>query len=375
MYKFTPVDSFFFRSSVPFEFAGETSLVETVFPPHPSVYSGAVKDYSTQKRFRIGFSGIALGDEICFPMPLDLLPFNKYDLTSMSIAKPPLSGYPLDYYLTDKSKPEGKIKNDSYLYMKYDCMSQYFNTGTDNTANNEYECFSLSDYIVSEAKIGIALDRKTHIVKDKHLYQIKMLHPKDNMNLVADITNVNIKEDTVIKLGGESKMARVNWFDSYLTIGATEFDSNFFKLYLATPAIFKNGWYPSWIDPKTMCGSFSYKNKSVKIKLIAAVTGKKVAVGGFGYNSEIVDKVKKITYKPKEMRYAVPAGSVYYFKLIKGTFKNAVSLFNQKCISDYREDYGFCYPYIQYNRIKYCDRGFGYSIVGSLNKEQEEMLK
>lgn len=72
------------------------------------------------------------------------------------------------------------------------------------------------------------------------------------------------------------------------------------------------------------------------------------------------------------MRYAVPAGSVYYFELIQGSFGDAVSLFQGNCISEYRENLGFDYQV--FNRSRYCDRGFGYALVGRLGKEQEDVF-
>lgn len=376
MYEITPVDTFFFRPAIPFESAGETSLVESIFPPLPFTYAGAARDYAVSRRIRIGFNGIAIGNDFCFPRPLDLIPYERDQNTycrNMAIEPSPLSSFPLPYYLCDQSVSEGKVKTKDDLYMNYGSMQSYLN---DNTG--EYECFSLSTHIVSEPRIGIAIDRKKHKVKEEHLYQIKMLRPQSELKLVADIKNVNIEADTIIKLGGESKMAQMHPVDSSLTIGSTVRESSFFKLYFATPAIFKNGWLPAWINPVDMTGRFSYKDKSVRIQLVTAAIGKKVLVGGFGYDLEFPDRTgkdKKRKYKPREMRYAVPAGSVYYFKLLDGSFQNAITLFNQKCISDYREDYGFEYPPLQYNRIKYCDRGFGYAIVGSLNKKQEEILQ
>lgn len=77
-------------------------------------------------------------------------------------------------------------------------------------------------------------------------------------------------------------------------------------------------------------------------------------------------------YRPRELRYAVPAGSVYYFKLLKGSFEDAVKLFHGKCISEYRENMGF--EYQVFNRSRYCDRGFGYALLGKVSREQEEIL-
>lgn len=371
MYEFIPVDNFFFRSAVPFESTGETSLMGSVFPPLPSAYAGAIKSYAVPKRrIRVGFNGIKIGNDFLFPKPLDLISFEKDQKAycrNMTIAPSPLSSFSLPHYLCDEKRSKGKTKVEDNLYMSHKSMQNYLEGNEE-----EYECTSLSSYIVYEPKIGIAINKEKGTVKDEHLYQIKMLRPTGGLKLIADIKNVSIDRDSIVKLGGESKMAKIDSLDSNLTIGSSVRESSFFKLYLATPAIFKNGWLPAWINPDNMIGRFSCRDKSVKVQLITAAIGKKIPVGGFGYDSEFTDSSKKVIkreYRPREMRYAVPAGSVYYFKLLEGSFQNAITLFNQRCISDYREDYGFDYPTEQYNRIKYCDRGFGYAIVGSLNKE------
>ncbi|MEV2675618.1 hypothetical protein ABND72_21525, partial [Paenibacillus larvae] len=63
-----------------------------------------------------------------------------------------------------------------------------------------------------------------------------------------------------------------------------------------------------------------------------------------------------------------PAGSVYFFEIIEGEFQDAIRLFHQKCMSDHREGLGFSYQ--NWDRMRYCDRGFGYSLVGNIGSEQ-----
>ncbi len=380
MYQIDPIDNFFFRSASPFEFAGETSIIGNIFPPHPSTYAGALKEFATAKHMRIGFNGIAIENEFCFPIPLDLITFEKNVKREekilakyMSIKKTPLSSFPLQYSLCDSSAVSGKVKNLDDLYIYYEDMHMYVHGN-----NCEFTCFQLSDYIIKEQKIGIAIDRQSNTSKDKHLYQIQMIRPKCGLKLVLDVQNISLKKEELIKLGGESKLSRINMFQKELMIAPPPKESLLFKLYFATPAIFKNGWLPAWIDPNTYIGRFSYKDKSVTVQLITAAVGKKIPIGGFGYEGEYIhsnDKEINNKNRPKEMRFAVPAGSVYYFKLLEGSYHNVITLFNQKCISDYRDTYGFQYPTRQYNRIKYCDRGFGYAIVCAIDKCKEEMLQ
>ena len=122
-----------------------------------------------------------------------------------------------------------------------------------------------------------------------------------------------------------------------------------------------------------MGGTFVFRDKKIKVKLLTATVGKFVTTGGYGYDG------KNNNYRPREMRYAVPGGSVYYFKILEGewTFATAIELFNQKCISDYRESLGFLPDNNRFKRTRfgYCDRGFGYALVGKLTKNQEEKIE
>ena len=142
-----------------------------------------------------------------------------------------------------------------------------------------------------------------------------------------------------VKLGADSKLVRFTCSNNQPSqIVAPQFtDSDqFFKLYLATPAIWNGDT------------DFAVPNLfTAEAELIAAAVGKAVYVGGF-------DMAKN---EPKAMQRAVPAGSVYYFKLKNA--KNAAQQINEiventhnKCISDDR-----------------AHEGFGRAFIGKVNTE------
>ena len=105
-----------------------------------------------------------------------------------------------------------------------------------------------------------------------------------------------------------------------------------FKLYLSTPAIFKKGWLPEWMDENDLIGEYG----GLKLKLLTASIGKTISIGGFDM------KVRK----PKPMRKAVPAGSVYYFKIVEGDLQKVFEIFNQTAISDIDPMQGFGIAYV-----------------------------
>lgn len=374
-YEIKPLDSFFFRSPVPFEAGGETTVLGSVFPPLPSTCAGAFKtlyheEAGNRHSLKIGLNGLSLDGKFCFPLPADLYTAKQDDtqmwrVNAKSLVADQLSSYPLDYRVCRQEDLEAKSKVQMIPYILEHEMRSYLKADFKNLI-----CFDLNDKLFMETKIGIKIDSKSKVSEDRHIYTALCVRPDDRLRLTVDVEG-NFKEDQgIIKFGGEGKLAEFRRSGCRAEVGDISGDSRYFKLYLATPAIFRNGWLPGWIDQDNFTGYFSYRNKAVKLKLISACVGRAVPCGGFGYVKEKGEM--EGSWRPTEMKYAVPAGSVYYFKILKGTFEDAVKLFHKRCISDYREGLGF--DYRVFNRSRYCDRGYGYSLVGSLSKEQEDYL-
>ena len=109
-------------------------------------------------------------------------------------------------------------------------------------------------------------------------------------------------------VGGERRLARFEeqekdgslWAcPKGLTLGKN------IRMVLATPAVFENGWLPGWIDKDSLEGELKINEKvSLKLKLVSAVTGRWQPLSGWNYEDD----------KPKALRRAVPAGSVYFFR-------------------------------------------------------------
>ncbi|MEO1927848.1 MAG: type III-B CRISPR module-associated Cmr3 family protein, partial [Nautiliaceae bacterium] len=98
-----------------------------------------------------------------------------------------------------------------------------------------------------------------------------------------------------------------------------------FKIYLLTPAIFRNGWYPDFLDE-----NFEGKINEVRIKLIAASLGKNEYIGGWDIRKN----------SPKPMYKAVPVGSVYYFKILEGNKEDILEIDNIVSNEEYKK-HGF----------------------------------
>lgn len=371
-YIIEPVDNLFFRSSVPFEAGGETAAVKGIFPPLPSVYAGAFRPFHNTgdgdgQRLKIGMNGLWLRGERYFPAPLDMQRLDarrgeEWLLKPMGLKKRPLSNYPLDYFLYADAAAAGKSKEKKNLFLSEQSLSYYLNGCLRQVAATDMD----DGYIISESKVGIEIEKGSRTSKNQQMYQLVSARPVKGLKLAVDVSGVKVNDRQLIKLGGEGKTALVRNCERQLSLEISRKGSRFFKLYLATPAIFKNGWLPGWINNSDMTGSFSYRKKSVTVRLVSACIGRRIPCGGFGYDREAGQ------YRPRELRFAVPAGSVYYFKLLQGTMEEAEALFDRKTISDYREGLGFDYKV--FDRSRYCDRGFGYALLGAFSEEQEEVI-
>lgn len=78
------------------------------------------------------------------------------------------------------------------------------------------------------------------------------------------------------------------------------------RMVLVTPAIFKNGWRPDWLDAQTLTGNPNKSSDGPKLKLVGVSSTRWKAVSGWSLAPPL---------GPKMTRRMVPAGSVYFFEV------------------------------------------------------------
>ncbi|MCS7459008.1 hypothetical protein N0M98_02535 [Paenibacillus doosanensis] len=365
LYAIDAVDTLFFRNASPFD-AELSQSASSMFPPLPSVYAGALcyaaglgdaNSAVISRRLKIGFSGLMINGRIMLPRPLDTVVLSSYKFEVMPLVPAPIGSYQLPFVLSGDriTGKETELKGGGYLDEV--AITQYLKGELPDES-----CLQLADLINKERHVGIQINPDSGATQAGMWYSIEKVRPVSQnggrCSLVVEAEGIDIRIPGVIKLGGESRAASIQRLGDKYNFEPVSSNKKYFKLYLATPAIFKHGWIPWWLDPVSKEGVFAYKKRRIRVRLISAAIGRYVAAGGFSFEKQ----------KPKEMRYAVPAGSVYFFEIIEGEFQDAIKLFNQKCISDYREGYGFIYQ--NWDRMRYCDRGFGYSLIGDIGTNQ-----
>lgn len=369
-----PTDTFFFRDGRPFT-KGEQSEGHSIFPPHPSTILGALRSayiaelgdlsrfYSGEMRETIGtpeslcnairLRGVFLANdrgnrlELFFPAALDLI--SRKDETRGNGASPSLHrltpkgshfasngtiNYPLSWSTSES------IESDADGLLDMGAFSRYLR-GTDTPLL----LTERATLIEREPKIGIARSRETLSSEEQMLYRIEMSRFKNsdgNFGLIVDYDcPENLPQKGLLKLGGEGKsfayqdvVLDLSLLFSHLGSVKTAIESTGrFKLYFATPAIFKRGWLPSWLSDHTLPGAYPPKNTApIRLKLITAAVGKPVPVGGW----DMAKGEAKPTWR------AVPAGSVYYFELLdRDRIDDLIAAFHYQNISDERADEGY----------------------------------
>ena len=361
-YKIKPFDTLFFRDGRPFTMGGET-WANQIFPPYPSTIYGALRSWlifekGTLKDFKenkfkeelgnpnekgsFSVKGVFLSKEdlLYFPIPRDLF-FDKNEekqrlYTIQSIEKPSLlvSDYPMNHILINQNQKElEEAKGWIDLFNLQDYLE---NKGQVLTFIEDDKFYD------KEKKTGIKRNKITLNAEVGHLYRISMIRLQKNVNFYLDINGLNdYPQKGMIRLGGEGKMIKIEKVENldhfqYLREIQINLSKKCFKIYFATPVIFKKGWIPEWLDSETLEGIY----KNIKLKLIACALGKYIQIGGWDLANQ----------KPKPMYRAVPAGSVYYFEVLDDSDANKIKeVFHLKNISD-------VYP----------EEGYGLSLVGGI---------
>jgi len=153
---------------------------------------------------------------------------------------------------------------------------------------------------LKEPRIGIQMDHTLQRVKEEGggPFQVDFIRLKEGFGLDLEVDGIEPwdPEEGVLGIGGEARAGRyVIISRPALEPSALEPLPSRFKLYLATPAYFANGWCPADWDKWFRGG---------KVRLVAAAVNRPRRIGGWDIAAG----------KDKPMRAFVPPGSVYYFE-------------------------------------------------------------
>lgn len=363
---FEPLDVLFFRDSRPF-MAGENFAGRSYPMPLPSVFYGALRTKLLQ-----GYCGIrpsyyrngqpqhrcqatevvggpdapgslclkgpflaartARGVQELFPMPLELGKSSEGALQSRqplgtSLGFTGLGLMPLWWKM---DKPPEAARG----YLTLGEMKAYLHS----RAIPGWQGWRDKQPVEREERIGIGLEAGKRAAQEGRIYAAQFLRLREGYGFAVYIDGLNGLEPQgdFMALGGEGRVVRLERIEAAVPdMGGPPkslVECGRFKLYLATPALFTQGWLPSWLDSQTFTGKWNTGiRNSLRLRLVAAAVGRPIHMSGF-------DMARR---QPKPIRRAVPAGTVYFFQLEDGDPQLAYRAFHFQSISEISPEAGF----------------------------------
>lgn len=346
-----PLDVWLFRDGRPFA-AGSDHRAESLFPPFPTTTLGAIR------RRELVNQGVNLwerdqaviqpkaGRPVTFDAPADLNgltlrgPFvtrrekdEKGDVVYVRYHPQPADARLENGKLLPVKKPSNfqpgvragmpassllplglgddyEKEDEELLWLAESELKKYLKG--DEPANGT----KASDLFMTEDWIGIGMDNATYTVSTGALYEVQFIRPRKDVGLSLTMDGYDwsaIQQDW-LQLGGESRAAMYNAIpdDPWPTQAGQALPQQF-KVYLATPAYFEDGWQPK-VPPQEDKASSPKGGRWDKffgkgVELVSAAIGRYAAIGGFDLASD-----PNHSGAHRASRRFVPAGSVYYFK-------------------------------------------------------------
>lgn len=325
-------DTLFFRDGKPFSM-GDDVWADGVFPPSPGVFYGmlqtayaaennlAPKDIAeATKNLKIEAVYLKSDGQTMFPFPADLLvtgsekdekigylKLRENNLISSLSARQ----YPMLLF----AETRGKVRDyNGKAFLDHINFTDYLQ------GRQEISAIKTNDLITIEPKVGIGKSLTSNQTEEGKLYRVGMIRPDvkntyKKLSFVVDFTGIEFqKKSGFLRIGAESKIAFFKATESQET-KLPETKNDLIKVYLATPAIFEQGPLPDFMIKKEFEG--------IQFELLTYAMGKPVYIGGFDL----------LRGKPKPMKRAVPAGSIYYLK--SDTAAQLAEKLHRKNISDF----------------------------------------
>lgn len=355
-YLITPKAPLVFRDAKPFGASEEMAIAETIPFPLPSTIAGAIRtawaetqgsqyDYpnNAEKLVKKRVLGPLLTrtntetseSEVLYPVPADSLCLNDdnegkkiFRMYPESIdnedAGTDLPNNLLPVFLDTESK--AKPAKDAPKYWTQEAMTSWLKDST--------QAIDANSQVVSlpiETRTHVGIDYKTKSNLKSHLFHTSGL----DFSATQKPRQQSAKPE---QLGwNKYQYGLLNWFqedmpDCYRTIGGEArlghiqkqqdlwpncpkeltkafIQYNSFRLILATPAIFNNGYLPAWLDDE-LKGTLG--NMQVQLRAVS------IARWQAGTSWDMADPKSKKGKGMRAIKRLAPAGSVYWFDILNG---------------------------------------------------------
>jgi CRISPR-associated protein Cmr3 len=219
----------------------------------------------------------------------------------------------------------GKLESPDRVFIDHNNLKTYL------SGQHPSKVTQIKKRILNEPKIGIKIDCDTGTTEESMIYQSRMLRI-DGISIVIGYEGIELANEGLIQIGGERRAGYFKHIDNEINLESPKKEATYARIYLSTPAVFNGGWCPSFVDESSLECSFDDSS----YKLVAAAVGKYGNIGGYDIKSGM----------PMHMYRVVPSGSVYYFKLLKGTWHSLFDYIHTNSISDIWKSQGFGISYM-----------------------------
>lgn len=323
-----------FRDGKPFGAAGGTETTARSLPvPLPSTLAGFVRtqigtasgwtwnQHDLEKTHTIPVAGLLTRDcKIVLPTPRDAVIYKddgRIRITQLKpLSKLENAGTDAPEGIMPLGVPDNIKAETGYAFWTQEDMTTWLKGETPNpTSLEKIEGLPL------ETRVHVAINPKTLSVQEGQLFSVAYRSFESKSELGHHTwsirTRVTTPENTQISsighLGGERRIVALEekdhaaWWNCPPELKAAILKSTHLKLVLATPAVFKHGWKPAWLE-STDSANMPKGLYGVGLELVSAAVGKREPVSGWNIREN----------SPKAVRYMVPAGSVYFFKIPDG---------------------------------------------------------
>lgn len=348
-----PVDVWLFRDGRPFA-AGEDHRARSIFPPFPSSLYGALRTAGMLKEgvdFEPGFRSarfgsaqgpgsfrlrgplLRKGQELLFPLPADVAWVKKDKdqekepllrlrptrglgfSTGDGLEGPPLTPLTAHGIREDVKSPGGYLNPEGMqAWMKGEAPPR--------------ESLVMSKDLFSfEERTGLAIDDAGgRRPLPGLLYSAQFVRPGPDVGLAAWVEDPGegLEAGGLLRLGGDGHASSFRVSDRPQLPPPPRGRRAGLAVLLLTPALFESSGGSGWKPRKLL--------ERIPGSLEAAALGRSMPVGGWDLSAGV----------PKPILRAVPAGSVYFFKLGNGEdFDKTASSIHGMCVSDMMEEAGF----------------------------------
>jgi CRISPR-associated protein Cmr3 len=242
------------------------------------------------------------GIQPVIPLPADLAAFDDAD-TPPLVALHPAAAITGELPLTPLLRVRKQVKPASGRWLAGDGHAAYLRGKLPATTQGTDALFA------RETRLGIALDPDARTAEDGALYTTETVSFRPGAGFLVGIAGADgvLPESGLLRLGGDGRGARYRRLPEFIPPPAAQPEvGGGFRLILATPGVFKDGWLPDGVQREGH--DYRLTGEGFSARLVAAAVSRHDVISGWDLAH----------WKPKTAQRVASAGSVYWFADFEG---------------------------------------------------------